>query len=436
MKKLKSYLSYAILAGIATQASISNADEVRQIDLVTNDLIYNPVDEKIYASIPGSQGANGNSIVTIDPVTGAIGSFVYVGSEPNELALSDNGEYLYIDLSGSASVVPYHIPTMTAQAPIVLGDDQFFGPLYAEDIEVQPGNPNVIAVSLKRLGVSPKHGGVAIFENGVKLPNATPNHSGSNVIEFGFDPNVLYGYNNESTGYGFRTMEIDETGVSILDSIKTAISGFNVDIEFEDGVVYSTSGDAIDPVTGNPLGSFANVNFADAIAVDSVRDKVYFLDNGEIQTFSKKTYIFEKAEFYGGTNTDNLVLWGESGLAYSTADQVILVSEETPTKLSLHPSSGKFISTQNFDFAAVVTGPNQVIDFSASVGNVDITNVLSNCILGGNELQQKTLRCAGFGNRLVQELGNGPHAVDMVIGLDNATKMEASVTWEFINTTE
>ena len=80
------------------------ADDVRQIALPTNDLLYDRFTQRIYASIPGSVPAIGNTITAIDPVTGSLGPSVFIGSQPGRLAISDGGEYLYAGLDGSGSV--------------------------------------------------------------------------------------------------------------------------------------------------------------------------------------------------------------------------------------------------------------------------------------------------------------------------------------------
>ena len=71
---------------------------IRQISLTTIDLIYDPWNQTIYASVPSQAESYGNSIVPINPETGALGAPIFVGNGPNILALSDNGEYLYVGL--------------------------------------------------------------------------------------------------------------------------------------------------------------------------------------------------------------------------------------------------------------------------------------------------------------------------------------------------
>src|SRR6476620_11795300 len=52
---------------------------VRQLQLTTSDLAYNPVTHLVYASMPSSAGVSGNSIVSVDPVGGSANIPVFIG---------------------------------------------------------------------------------------------------------------------------------------------------------------------------------------------------------------------------------------------------------------------------------------------------------------------------------------------------------------------
>jgi DNA-binding beta-propeller fold protein YncE len=60
-----------------------------------DDISYDPKTQKIYASIPGGPG----SIRSSDPTTGDIGPPIPVGNELLKLAISDNGQFLYVGLT-------------------------------------------------------------------------------------------------------------------------------------------------------------------------------------------------------------------------------------------------------------------------------------------------------------------------------------------------
>src|SRR5690349_20326649 len=96
---------------------------VRRIPLITNDIVYSSLTGKIYASIPSRAGSGGNSIATIDPATGAVISSTFVGSEPKNLALSDDGHSLYVWLDGAFAVRRFDTLTNAPGLQFSIGQD-------------------------------------------------------------------------------------------------------------------------------------------------------------------------------------------------------------------------------------------------------------------------------------------------------------------------
>ncbi len=349
---LRSSVVRVLTLGFALVLADAAGADVRQVGLRTNDLVYDSNSGLIYASVPSSAGPpNGNSIVKIDPVTGMAGSPVFVGSEPTKLALSQDGQFLYVALEGSAQVCRVAVGTWTAEAPFSLGSDPFFGPYYAEDIAVQPGNPDVIAVSLKYSGVSPRHAGVAIFENGVARAEKTPGHTGSNVIEFSEDPSRLYGVNIETTEFGFRKMLVDATGVVVEEVAPGLADGFGQDFEYQGGRAYATCGRVIDPELLVLVGSYVlpSCSFGDmAVEPDTANGQVYFLSGATLHMFDQATFTpsgvpLPIAGVLGSPGS--LIRWGADGLAFRTnQDQLFL----------LRPP---FVDESNDDFANATVVP-------------------------------------------------------------------------------
>jgi hypothetical protein len=306
--------------------------EVKFIALKANDLIYDEHRGVIYATVPGTVPVVGNRVHVIDPIAGLVDHSVFAGSEPNKMALSDDGQYLYLGLDGAAAAARFELPNLILDLQFTLGNDPFFGPLYVEDLEVQPGNPGVIAVSRRRLGVSPRHGGVAIYDEGVARPDQTPDHTGANAITFGLAADTLYGYNNETTEFGFRTMRVDQDGVTTISVAPDLISGFSSDIEHAEGVIYSTNGRALSPAGPTLLGTYTGVGFATSVAPDPSTDRIYFLTaDAVIHIYELSTFVFvDTIDVVGATGTaDDLIRWGDNGLAFTTTDsQVVLLTLE------------------------------------------------------------------------------------------------------------
>ena len=345
--------------------SPARAADVRIINIRTKDIIYDPFTQKIYASVPSSAGANGNSITTIDPATGLVGNSVFIGSEPGKLALSDDGQFLYVALDGAAAVRRFNMSTQTAGLQFTLGNDSFLGLYFAEDMAVQPGNPGVLAVSRRNLGFSPRHEGVAIYDNGVQRSAETPGHTGSNVIEFSGSPSRLYGYNNETTDFGFRRMSVDDNGVTIIDNTSNIISGFFVDIKFEGGLIFSTSGRVVDPEARTLLGtfSFPDHNFPSAVLPNVNTGRVYFVAGNKLLTYDWETLTLLNNETIPGMvgSASSLIRWGQDGLAFrTTGDQVIL----------LRPNG----NAPSSDLAVVMLGPANTGGGKPIIYDIIVTN--------------------------------------------------------------
>jgi hypothetical protein len=211
-----------------------------------------------------------------------------------------------------------------------LGSDSFLGPMYAEDIEVAPGNPSVVAVSREFLNVSPRHAGVAVFVDGVQLPVTTPTHTGSNNIAFGATPNRLYGYNNETTDFGFRRMNVDlSSGVTVQDVTGGLVGAFNVTIKYDNGLVYTTNGKVInpEPASGPPqgVGTYAGTGFAAAVLPDSADGRTYFLSGNQVLIYDQASLGLIES-FTLPASGGSLIRWGANELAYRAGNQVYFLT--------------------------------------------------------------------------------------------------------------
>lgn len=314
---------------------------IQQLSLATNDLVYDGVTKKIYASVPSSAGNLGNSIVSIDPMTGAVGPAVFVGNEPNKLAISDNGQYLYVGLDGDAAVRRYDLATQTAGLQFALGSDPTFGSFTVGDMEVLPGSPSSVAI-VRKIGWWPSSDGVAIYDDGVVRANITPNYPEINVIEFSASSSRLYGYDNETSGFGVYRMSIDATGVSIADATSNLISGYNVDIKFDNGLIYATNGTVVDPEARTVVGAFpVTYQYGCLVRPDSAAGRVYFLvpnltalGSVTVQAFDQKTFsLLGSLDLKdvaigvppGMYYPSSFIRWGTKGLAFRTSENKVVI---------------------------------------------------------------------------------------------------------------
>lgn len=302
---------------------------VRQMALTTNDLVYNQGTQKLYASVPSSEGSTGNSIAEIDPVMAAITTQVLVGSEPTQLAQADDGATLYIGVDGAASIRSYNILTHTPGTQFPVGRDSFTGPYTFSDIAVSPGNPSVIAVARQNRFGSPSEAGVAVFDNGVQRPNTGPGHiAGSDFITFG-SSSVLYG----NSFQGLTTMAIDNSGVTVTGTTSFAVGNSLV---FDNNLLYGSSGQVLNAATGNLVGSFSlgGAFNASSVVIDSTNNRAFFLlgfggPTAQIRAFDLNTFLplgFVTISGVSGTS-GSLVRWGTNGLAFRTNTRQVFLIE-------------------------------------------------------------------------------------------------------------
>ena len=157
-------------------SALTQTDFIRQIALSTNDVVYSSSTGKLYASVPSIAGSTGNRIATINPTTGTVDNSVFIGSEPTLLAMSNDGNSLYVSLEGAFAVRRFDTQTETPGLQFSVGQDSFFGRHRVNDVAVAPGSPNLVAIARQYPGTSPPEAGVAVFDNGVQRPNTGPGH--------------------------------------------------------------------------------------------------------------------------------------------------------------------------------------------------------------------------------------------------------------------
>ena len=309
--------------------------QVYTLPVKCNDLVYDAVTDRIYIAIPSTNGSNGNSIGIVNPNTYLLENTVFIGSEPSVLALSDNGQYIYAGFSGASLVRRFDVGTQTAGLQFSLGSDPFLGAFYAEDIEVMPGQPQTIAVSRRNVGFSPRHEGVAIYDNNIMRPNTTPDHTGSNRIEFMTDSSLI-GYNNETTEFGLRKMTVNTNGLAVESVTANILNNFYLDFIYHNNYLYSYDGSVID-VSDTPfmIGQFNNAT--GPVVYDEYDEKACYASydfdgNITFKRFHPSTFLLaDSLPIPQGTGpVGTIITCGEGCYAFNTADdQLIIIKDAT-----------------------------------------------------------------------------------------------------------
>jgi hypothetical protein len=290
------------------------------VGIANRAIAYDSTRDVLLVAVDASVPTLGNSLIELDPHTGAMGRSVWVGSDPSVIAVSDDGTRAYVGLLGSPVISEIDLVTFNVTRTIALGVAGFFGPRYAEDIETQPGSAEVIAVSMQYQDTTPRHAGVAIIDHGVMRPNLTPGHTGSDRITWSDDPNVIYGYDNESSASRLYRLSVAPSGVSVSATASVIHEGAS-DIEHVDGRIQATNGQVVDAGSLQSAGSYSAYG---AIEADPAQHKTFFLSGDTLSRQDTLTQSQDWTLAVPAVGATSLVDAG-AGLAASGPNAVLLV---------------------------------------------------------------------------------------------------------------
>lgn len=330
---------------------------------------------RIYASVPSSNGSNGNSIGIINPVTHVLENTVFIGSEPSVLAISDDGQFVYAGFTGTSTVRRFNVATQSAGLQFSLGSSTSTGPYYAEDIEVMPGQPNTIAVARRNNGFSPKHEGVAVYDDNVMRSITTPNHTGSNRIEF-TGSSSLIGYNNESTEYGIRRLAVNSGGVTNISVAANVLANFYLDFSYHNNRMYSYDGKVVD-ISGAPFVAGQFPNATGPAVYDTYYNRVCFASYNAgvliFKRFNPDTFLLYDSlpitQAFGNAKT--IVTCGNGCYAFNTTDNKVVIIKDPTLAVE------NIADTVNFSIFPNPTTGHITIDGTEKIASVVVIDL--NC---------------------------------------------------------
>jgi hypothetical protein len=357
------------------------------VGLVNNDLVYNAADGLLYASVPGSAGAGGNSVTSIDPVTGNIVRQIFVGSNPNKLALSSDGTQLFVGLDGAAAVAQLNLTTgkVVNQFSLGGGPGVYNPPYTATALAAVPGQPNSVAVAAdgSYLGGS----GVTFYDSGVARAKTSSSLGfGNGPLCFGSSASTLY----MASGSTVYKMTVDSTGIT---GGSTFYSGTNyyyqsANIQYDSGRLYLSSGVVVDGSTAALLGTFYATTSTAAsgpIISDSTLGLAFVGYSGSVSG-TPQVLAFNESSFNptgsiavsGVSNSgypsgfQKILRWGQNGVALNTSTQIFIFQSPvvkdlspSPADLSVTLSAPATANTGSaISYVATVKnlGPNQALD--------------------------------------------------------------------------
>lgn len=302
--------------------------DLRLVAMYTRDIAYDPVRNRIYASVGVNSGNLSNTLAAINPDTGMVESSSSVGVEPGKLAISDDGQFVYVSIDAGRAVAKFHIPTRTVQQSFSLGNYSVL------DMVVLGGASQSLVIARTELN-SGASGGVAVYDNEVPRSVTTPGWGQTHddiptILERSTSNLTIYGFGRSSV----FSISIEPSGATISSLQPTSIDGR--DMVHEGGLLYFPSGEVYSPITSSLQGTYpvpSITNVLNRVLPYPSLNKVFFalwFPQYRWLVFDRTTLapagIVDLLDLDGGTGSPfRLIRWGSNGLALSTdAGQVFI----------------------------------------------------------------------------------------------------------------
>lgn len=205
-------------------------------------MVVDPQRKLLYVTT-GTDPNYPNALVVIDPAMMSVVKSVSLPTQPNVLGLSPDGSRLWLGIDGASAIQSVDLSTGTPVpgAQYVLPHamyalaNQTVGALTFLD-----GRAGSLMVTLY---AGREFDGVVVLDEGI--PRATPVYLAASRLAAGMG-NIVYGYNDQSTGYDFYVFTVDASGFTST-TYQNLVSGFNSPLLYSarDLRVYAGSGSVV-----------------------------------------------------------------------------------------------------------------------------------------------------------------------------------------------
>jgi len=295
----------------------------------------------LYASIPSSAPANPNTVISINPVTGAVGTPIPVGQNPWLLAPSSDGSYLFVVANQDQTVQRINLSTGTVDRtfPFPPNGTDCCGALSGTDLKGIPGTPQevVLATDIPLYGF----GEMALY-NDSGMVNYVPTSAQGTLSfsSFAYAGNPLTIYSlpfTEAQNPFFNVVNIGAQGLEY--TVPQCCYGINnttgAQVVSDGSLLYTSAGEVWNPASQAQVGSFPVTTYNDTsypnlfnLLLDTptshifvIGDQNYLADSSAItlSAYGQQSLALTGALAFPQLSqpiVQSLVRWGTNGFAF------------------------------------------------------------------------------------------------------------------------
>lgn len=325
-------------SNIAVNCAVDQTSITVVFSLVhASDIAWEPHANLLYLSMSSISPVAPNGIAAFDPVTGAVASSGFLGSEPASVSPTDDGTSLYVGFSGSQVAMRLALPSMSPNLQISTVDFDTYqnggpyaaSPMFPLQVAAAPGTSQTFGLlSVFTQGLSGA-GSVLVYDSGVSRWDMGPggsNAPAANRFAWGADTTTLHSMLRSDPGIGPMYLRY---GVSATQAqIFTQVSGLPLldnGLSFAGGLVYSDSGKSINPVLGTITETYIPdaTDFASrVIAPDIAANRVFTATSDLYGNITLQSFFVAGVNAIATVpisapkgNVQKMIRWGIDGLA-------------------------------------------------------------------------------------------------------------------------
>ena len=309
--------------------------------------VYSPATKLLYAAVGSSASSNPNTVLPIDPVTGNLGTPIAVGNNPILLALSSDGQTLYVALATDQTVQRINLRTNTVERTFPYPNCNSCYPSNgATEMHVVPGSSQQVVLAA--------NGQMGLY-NDSGMVNSITNYAQS----FAFVGSTIYSLPFALNSNFFTTIPYTSAGLQ-----QPSPYGYYGEMEpngatvVSDGtLLYTSAGQLWNPATLTETGQFPVLAYNVEsypneynLALDSHLGALFVIGNQNggdtLSAVAKQslnlvgTLVFSQLNF--GTPMA-LTRWGADGFAFLSENSSFngedLYVVRSPTLASMQPAN-------------------------------------------------------------------------------------------------
>lgn len=330
--------------------------DVTLLDQRAHGIWYDTSRARLWLTIPESDPFYGNSLGSVDPLSGTLDRSIYLGDVPRPLGLTENGQHMFVGLD-AGSVVKVDLSSEQVVSTVELGT-VLGGAVKAFRIDGRPGSDEAFGVIKTNRDGTPNFFTPDVFDGNSLLigsgPIVLPTCNDGRFRPS--DPDIFFCIQNSGQESRVRTLLIDEVGLQSWGLFSGLFYGQDGGGMSVDGDLLLTDSGALMDISAEvpvPLGT-CSVPVSLTIMKRSFMDpyenlvgvahrKSSTFDTLRVTRFNRGTFLvhdFIDVPLPVGTtfNVSEIICWGPGArYAFRMSDGHVLVVNGSPLSTQVTP---------------------------------------------------------------------------------------------------